>query len=195
MEKEGAAERIIPVGHKGLDQAQALSHGPGSEFLPKEMGEYWEIYSREWQDLALFLLSMGLHPSRALIFLFQPVCASPQGDGKDPAAIRGKKTPRCSASNLAVWLCTSDAPSLNRAPGIWAQHPLNICWITGHKYACFPAMSFLLSGAIFPPWKRPLEIREHHLKMRSRWRLRCSNIRWEKEWNHIHLKSDRRTGR
>lgn len=54
--EEKSIERTGQTGHKGLDQVHACSEGPVSNFLPEAMGEYWEIYTGEWQELAFFIL-------------------------------------------------------------------------------------------------------------------------------------------
>lgn len=52
--EEKSIERIGQTGHKDLDQVHACSDGPVSDFVPEAMGEYREIYTREWQELAFF---------------------------------------------------------------------------------------------------------------------------------------------
>lgn len=37
-----------------LEPCGGYSHGPVSDSLPKEKDEYWEIYTREWQELTFF---------------------------------------------------------------------------------------------------------------------------------------------
>lgn len=131
---------------------------PGSsEWLPSKSSGWVlrHLYQRMARVGIFYSLGQDISAEHRQGFWFQPVCASPQGNGKYPAPGRRKETYPCSDSTLAVWLWTSHVPSLNWAPGICAQHSVNICWIVGNKYACFPAMSFLLSGAIsnHPPWK------------------------------------------
>lgn len=55
-EEEKSVERISQTGHEVLEHVHACSQGPVSDFLPKAVGEYLDIYTREWQELAFFIL-------------------------------------------------------------------------------------------------------------------------------------------
>lgn len=78
-----------------LDHMGAYHHGPVSDFVLKEMGDYWEIYPREWQGL-VHLQSPGCYTSaehKTGILVLTRLCASTQGNGKDPTVIGRKKMP------------------------------------------------------------------------------------------------------
>ena len=67
--------------------------GPVSDFVLKEIGDYWEIYHREWQELVhhQFLRCSISAEHRTGILILTRLCASTQGNGKDPTVIGRKK--------------------------------------------------------------------------------------------------------
>ena len=78
-----------------LHHMGAYHCGPVSDFVLKEMGDYWEIYPREWQEL-VHLQSLGCFISaehRTGILIPTRLCAHTQGNRKDPTVIRRKKMP------------------------------------------------------------------------------------------------------
>lgn len=78
-----------------LHHMGAYHCGPVSDFVLKEMGDYWEIYPREWQEL-VHLQSLGCYISaehRTGILIPTRLCAHTQGNRKDPTVIRRKKMP------------------------------------------------------------------------------------------------------
>lgn len=89
------------MAHEGLDDVGTCSHSPASDSLPREMSESREIsYQRMGRAEIFYSLGCYISEHRTGDLVPARVGASPQGNRKNPVALRRKIMSTCPDTKL-----------------------------------------------------------------------------------------------